>query len=208
MSEGLPDGLTIKGLTVELHRNPNGWWIGLRYVGGTKYLRRDGSVDYVAGENGFWPTESAAIEAACLAADLPQIMDYKPRIEFDPGFGYRVKNGAGEFLNCTKGTTPYWSDRECTILESAREAYLTIIAAAQGDARHAEAGGEREAGWLIERRSGGIPEWLYVHNEFFQWTRDSLLAIRFCRREDADQVAAVIGDDAEYVTEHQWGPDQ
>lgn len=60
--------------------------------------------------------------------------------------------------------------------------------------------------WLIERRSGGIPEWLYVHNEFFQWTRESLLAIRFCRREDAEQVAAVIGEDAEYVTEHQWGP--
>lgn len=65
-----------------------------------------------------------------------------------------------------------------------------------------------EHGWLVERRSGGVPEWLYVHNEFFQWTRDSLLAIRFCRREDAEQVAAVIGEDCEYVTEHQWGPDR
>jgi len=63
-----------------------------------------------------------------------------------------------------------------------------------------------ESGFLIERSIGGCPVWLCVKLEQFDWTPDSLQAIRFCRREDADQLAALIGDDAELITEHSWGP--
>lgn len=58
-------------------------------------------------------------------------------------------------------------------------------------------------GWLIERWRDR-PEWLFVEGEVFAWTPDSLKAIRFCRRQDAEQVASVIGEDAERITQHMW----
>lgn len=61
-----------------------------------------------------------------------------------------------------------------------------------------------ESAWLIERRTPSL-QWLFVDGEIFSWTSDSLKAIRFARRADAEQVASVIGEDAEYVTEHAWG---
>lgn len=64
-----------------------------------------------------------------------------------------------------------------------------------------------ERAWLIERKYKGVPEWLCGESWAFNWTRDSLKAIRFCRREDAEQVAAVVGDEVDCITEHQWGPD-
>lgn len=71
--------------------------------------------------------------------------------------------------------------------------------------RRAAAIASVDRGFLIERSNGGYPEWLYVCGEVFNWTRDSLEAIRFSRRVDAEQVAAVIGEDVDLITEHQWG---
>jgi hypothetical protein len=63
----------------------------------------------------------------------------------------------------------------------------------------------RESGWLIENRDESSPRWLAVDCGVFDWTNDSLKAIRFCRREDADQIAEVVGEDADSITEHAWG---
>lgn len=62
-----------------------------------------------------------------------------------------------------------------------------------------------ESGWLIENRDRHSPRWLTVAGGIFGWTPDSLKAIRFRRRSDAEQVAEVIGDEADLITEHAWG---
>ena len=61
-----------------------------------------------------------------------------------------------------------------------------------------------ERGWLIERSTEHGPAYIFVDsNEMLGWTHDSLQAIRFARKEDAEQVARMI-DDAEKITEHEW----
>jgi hypothetical protein len=63
-----------------------------------------------------------------------------------------------------------------------------------------------ESGWLIERRMQLPPEYLYVPDwSGFKWTQDSLKALRFSRREDAEQVAHIFENGDVYITEHQWG---
>jgi hypothetical protein len=63
-----------------------------------------------------------------------------------------------------------------------------------------------ETGWLIERRDYGIE---YLTGEasgyFPRWTEDSLEAIRFCRRVDAERIAGIFDDLDIHVCEHQWG---
>ena len=78
----------------------------------------------------------------------------------------------------------------------------------QRDAYMAQCNVDR--GWLIQCRDdhtfmAGSPLWLCVTDEYFSWTPDSLQAIRFCRRSDAEQVAGMMGDEADRITEHQWG---
>jgi len=61
-----------------------------------------------------------------------------------------------------------------------------------------------ETGWLIERREPNA-EWLYVVDWFsFGWTVDSLKAIRFARRQDAEQVLKMIETEVAFATQHQW----
>ena len=63
-----------------------------------------------------------------------------------------------------------------------------------------------EHGWLIERRPalyGGAPQWL-IANWTFEWTDDSSKAIRFSRREDAEQIASMLESEPVSITEHQW----
>jgi hypothetical protein len=62
-----------------------------------------------------------------------------------------------------------------------------------------------ELGWLIER-SNGRPMWLYPQEDgIWAWTDDSIKAIRFARREDADAFVKLCDiDDAEAITEHCW----
>lgn len=65
--------------------------------------------------------------------------------------------------------------------------------------------GAGETGWLIERRDREGIEWLVCDSGGFEWTLDPLKPIRFCRREDADQVASVFDDIDVRITEHKWG---
>lgn len=61
-----------------------------------------------------------------------------------------------------------------------------------------------ETGWLIEDRK--TISWLYVPEwSNFGWTHDPAEAVRFCRREDAEQVIKMIEEDDVIATEHQWG---
>lgn len=61
-----------------------------------------------------------------------------------------------------------------------------------------------ESGWLLERRVNGKIEWMAIIGGMWEWTDDSTKALRLARRQDADALAEII-EDAEYVTEHQWG---
>jgi hypothetical protein len=63
----------------------------------------------------------------------------------------------------------------------------------------------RGSGWLIERRDRQAIEWLVCDSGGFEWTADPIKPIRFCRREDADQVASLFDDIDVHITEHQWG---
>lgn len=64
-----------------------------------------------------------------------------------------------------------------------------------------------ETGWLIEDDSE--PQWLTLKPAEAMWsvvfTKDSNEAIRFCRRQDAEDYVARHLDDAPVrLTEHQW----
>jgi hypothetical protein len=59
-----------------------------------------------------------------------------------------------------------------------------------------------ETGWLIECEG---PQWLCGFGFSANWTRDSLEAIRFSRRVDAEKIAEVLENCDIRITEHQWG---
>lgn len=61
-----------------------------------------------------------------------------------------------------------------------------------------------EFAWLIERDTDSNPQYLTVRKDLFDWTTDSNVAIRFARRQDAEMVARVIGDEVSRVAEHGW----
>ena len=58
-----------------------------------------------------------------------------------------------------------------------------------------------EKGWVIEKRGVFPVEYLCASSAGFEFTTDSLEAIRFCRREDANQIAR--GMDV-VIVEHMW----
>lgn len=62
-----------------------------------------------------------------------------------------------------------------------------------------------EIAWLVEREGPLSTEFLYCWSGGFEWTNDSLKAIRFCRREDANQVAEIFEFEDVHIREHQWG---
>lgn len=62
-----------------------------------------------------------------------------------------------------------------------------------------------ETAWLIERREPN-PEYLYVVDWFaFHWTNDSSKAIRFARRQDAEQMLKMTETEVCFAVEHEWG---
>ena len=70
-----------------------------------------------------------------------------------------------------------------------------------------------ETGWLIERHSSNgstCMDYLYVGSwdglcpDSVQFTSDSMLALRFCRREDAERIAHLIENEDIYIVEHMW----
>lgn len=60
-----------------------------------------------------------------------------------------------------------------------------------------------EYGWLIEDGKGGYLT--FDHIGFARWTADVDEAVRFCRRVDAEKVAAGC-EDAWKIVEHGWAP--
>ena len=71
-----------------------------------------------------------------------------------------------------------------------------------------------ETGWLIETTHiDGTPWWLMPcsfsvpDEEGDVWTKDSLKAVRFARKEDAENVILEVGwtSPPAIATEHQWG---
>ena len=56
-------------------------------------------------------------------------------------------------------------------------------------------------GWLIERKG---PEWLSSLDVPADWTEDSIEAIRFSRRRDAEAIARVFENEDISITEHEW----
>ena len=77
-----------------------------------------------------------------------------------------------------------------------------------------QAASQREAGWLVEhyasKRGEYLAEWLTGWPAFDDsapetWTKDSAQALRFARREDAEQVIQALGWTEARATEHVWG---
>lgn len=63
-----------------------------------------------------------------------------------------------------------------------------------------------ERAWLIESRFTPAPTWWTGTDHPAPWTRDSLKAVRFCRKCDAEAAMASLQDGHFcFVSEHQWG---
>lgn len=62
---------------------------------------------------------------------------------------------------------------------------------------------QQERAWICERSDhcNGTPAWLCACGGCFSWTTDSLKAIRFSRREDAEQIATIV-EGVDSITEH------
>jgi hypothetical protein len=60
----------------------------------------------------------------------------------------------------------------------------------------------RETGWLIELK-GGTPSWFQL-GDGDNWTSDSLKALRFARKQDADAYIEDIGWTEAFASEHEW----
>lgn len=59
----------------------------------------------------------------------------------------------------------------------------------------------REIAWLIELPgTQGMPVWWTAAG----WTKDSLQAVRFSRREDAERTARGLSHPGMTITEHEW----
>lgn len=62
-----------------------------------------------------------------------------------------------------------------------------------------------ERAWLIEAQEISGPVWLEVRGwSGFSWTGNANQAIRFCRREDAEQIGKLIETVDWKATEHLW----
>lgn len=62
--------------------------------------------------------------------------------------------------------------------------------------------------WLIESKfnSANGPKWWMGTSHPAPWTNDSLKAVRFCRKQDAEAAMLTIdGGHMCFVSEHQWG---
>lgn len=65
---------------------------------------------------------------------------------------------------------------------------------------------KQETGWLVEHQNGGPCWWGQTPDgeDAFGWTKDSLKALRFARKEDAEAYIAEVGWNDVTATEHQW----
>lgn len=92
------------------------------------------------------------------------------------------------------GDAGFWNPEEEPVVIAARAA-LTPSAPVD------------ERGWVVEKR-GTLPvEYVCASSAGFEFTTDNLGAIRFCRREDANQVAEILDGEDVAIVEHMWcGP--
>ena len=66
---------------------------------------------------------------------------------------------------------------------------------------------DSERGWLIERKDKPQPVWWMGHSSRgMEWTPNSLEAIRFARKIDADMVNVSLLGSCGEATEHAWIP--
>lgn len=66
--------------------------------------------------------------------------------------------------------------------------------------------GTTESGWLIELR-GQSPQWWYLGDDGEDgqgWTSDSIKALRFARKQDAEAYIADVGWTEAFASEHMW----
>jgi len=62
-----------------------------------------------------------------------------------------------------------------------------------------------ETAWLVERRYLDRTEYVSMNACGVNWTTDANKALRCCRREDAEQLAAGAPDEYSiWITEHLW----
>ena len=61
-----------------------------------------------------------------------------------------------------------------------------------------------EYGWLIEFKSSGLPVYYGKTNEGLGMTEDHAMAIRFCRKQDAEMMIDDIGWTEAFPVEHAW----
>lgn len=60
-----------------------------------------------------------------------------------------------------------------------------------------------EQGWLIEGKiANSLPCWWSGRRDCREWTTDACLAVRFCRKQDAEAAAAYLGHGV--ATDHLW----
>jgi hypothetical protein len=88
---------------------------------------------------------------------------------------------------------------EETLREALRKHWLNVLEAFAATAPKPE---PPTFGWLIEIAG---PQWLCGFGFSASWTKDSLEAIRFSRRVDAEKIAEVLENCDISITEHQWG---
>lgn len=92
-----------------------------------------------------------------------------------------------------------------------KAAYDAIVAESSARLRRdlaeiAAANPAPETGWLIELR-GGPPQWWYLGEDGEDgqgWTSDSLKALRFARKQDAEAYIGNVGWTEAFATEHEW----
>jgi hypothetical protein len=107
-----------------------------------------------------------------------------------------------------KGSHSFRRERKETIecqkniedaVERAKKSTWGALASAQRAGKRSD-----QTAWLIERQGKDGPEWAIAWGGGFDWTKDSLKAIRFCRREDANQVAEIFKFEDVHILEHIW----
>lgn len=124
----LPAGLMIQGKAVRFQSGDRGY---SRWTADGKEVwdTNDQWAKFrVIHEVKFWPTREAAVEAACLAADLPQIDGRQPRIVKVSPNCFQVRAATQPLFWTKKG----WSnvEHEWHAWTTARATYLAVIAAA------------------------------------------------------------------------------
>ena len=124
-----------------------------------------------------------------IKTDIVAMAHAEERIQFLEAVLYAVRGCAGTCQKC--------KDLIATVDAQGRS---SVEAQGKPDA-------PEEKAWLIERRQHGPVEYLTGETSgyFPSWDADSILAIRFCRRKDAERIAGIFDDLDIHICEHAWG---